>query len=362
MTMSGDPQERAWFRQRLNRDLLGAVSVFGIALGEELGLYASLDEDGPATPAELAQRCGIDERYAREWLEQQAADDILECASPSAEPESRRFALPLAHRDFLADREHLDFMAPLARRILSGMMQSAAVREAFQTGGGVPWDAYGMSLRESHADANRAFFLQVLPEYFEQLPDIHERLLSTRRPARVGEVGSGMGWAAIGLALAYPQVTVDGYDVDVPSVERARAHAHQAEVADRVRFHVEDGAEAGGQYDLVLALDCLHHLPQPVAVLAAMRALMAPGAACLVMDGNVREEFAPPAGEVERLTYGLSLLVCLPDGLAHVPSTGTGAVMRPSLLTGYAEQAGFSRVEVLAHLDHELFRFYRLHP
>ena len=43
-----------------------------VELGRELGLYTVL-RDGPQTPGTLAKAAGIDERYAREWLEQQAA-------------------------------------------------------------------------------------------------------------------------------------------------------------------------------------------------------------------------------------------------------------------------------------------------
>lgn len=352
---------RGAFRERLLRDLLGALSVYGVAIGEALGLYAALDEDGPMTPAELAKRTAIAERYAREWLEQQAADGMLTVVTPSDNLAGQRYELPESHRDFLADREHVDFLAPLARLIAAGTAQAPAVAEAFRTGGGVPWDAFGPDMREAKGDANRAFFLEALPELLARLPDVHERLMSATRPARLGEVGSGMGWAAIGLAIAYPHVTVDGYDLDVPSVERARLHAHQAGVAERVRFHLEDGAEAGGQYDVVLALDCIHQMPQPVAVLAAMRAMMAPGAACIIMGAQVGDHFAAPADDLERMTYGYSLLVCLPDSLSHTPSVATGAVMRAPALRQYAEQAGFSRVEVLDQLDDTSFRFYRLH-
>ena len=45
--------------------------------------------------------------------------------------------------------------------------------------------------------------------------------------------------------------------------------------------------------------------------------------------------------------YGFSTLVCLPDGMSHPGSVGTGTVMRPSVLEGYAREAGFSDVEIL---------------
>jgi hypothetical protein len=48
--------------------------------------------------------------------------------------------------------------------------------------------------------------------------------------------------------------------------------------------------------------------------------------------------------------------------MSHQPSAGTGTVIRPSILRGYAEQAGFSSVEVLPIEDFSFFRFYRLDP
>ena len=46
------------------------------------------------TAGELAERAGIDERYAREWLEQQAATDLLDVEDPTASREARRFSPP----------------------------------------------------------------------------------------------------------------------------------------------------------------------------------------------------------------------------------------------------------------------------
>jgi hypothetical protein len=53
------------------------------------------------------------------------------------------------------------------------------------------------------------------------------------------------------------------------------------------------------------------------------------------------------------------MLICLPDGLSHPHSVGTGTVMRHDTLLGYAREAGFADVEVLP-VEHEMFRFYRL--
>lgn len=85
-----------------------------------------------------------------------------------------------------------------------------------------------------------------------------------------------------------------------------------------------------------------------------------PGGTVLVMDEAVAEEFGAFGDPVERLMYGASLFVCLPDGMSVQPTAATGTVMRPSTVRSYATQAGFASVEVLP-LEHPTFRFYRLH-
>jgi hypothetical protein len=77
------------------------------------------------------------------------------------------------------------------------------------------------------------------------------------------------------------------------------------------------------------------------------------------MDENCAEEFGAVGDLMERLFYGFSITLCLPDGMSHQPSAGTGTVMRPSTLDTYARKAGFARADVLP-LEHDSFRFYDL--
>lgn len=125
----------------------------------------------------------------------------------------------------------------------------------------------------------------------------------------------------------------------------------------------QDAAHAGsqGQCDLVCAFECIHDLSDPVGVLTTMRRLAKPGGRVIVMDERCAEEFGAFGDLMERLFYGFSLTVCLPDGMSHEPSAGTGTVMRPSTLDAYARAAGFVRADVLP-LEHDSFRFYELIP
>ena len=192
------------------------------------------------------------------------------------------------------------------------------------------------------------------------LPDVHRRL-AAGEPLLVADVGCGGGWAAIGLARRWPSATVHAYDVDGPSVELARSNVERAGLADRVTVHQRDiAAELPGQtYDLALAVECIHDMPRPVPVLAAMRQMVGEGGHVLVVDEKVADEFTPPGDEVEQLMYGFSVLICLPDGMSGADSAATGTVIRRSTMQRYAREAGFADAEVLP-VEHDLWRFYAL--
>jgi len=128
-----------------------------------------------------------------------------------------------------------------------------------------------------------------------------------------------------------------------------------------VSFHSGDAARMPeAEYEAVFAFECVHDMPRPVEVLTAVRRALVPGGSVIVMDEAVAESFTAPGDELNRLMYGFSLLVCLPDGMSDQPSAGTGTVMRPNTLRVYAQDAGFADVEVLPIEDFGFWRFYRL--
>jgi len=359
-----DGENTAALVERLLEAALGAVDMVAVYLGDRLGLYRALAESGPYTPAKLASSAGIQERYAREWLEQQAVTGILE-VDDAAKPESeRRYSLPPAHAEALIDLDSMFSITPMARAFVAAIQAAPQLMDAFANGGGVPWSAYGPDMIESQGDFNRPWILSLLgTEYLPSIPDVHERLQSDP-PARVADVACGVGWASIAIARAYPKVRVDGFDPDESSVEIARRLAEEAGVSDRVRFEVRDGAIVGneGPYDLAIVIESIHDMARPVEVLAGIRDGLAPGGTLIVADEKVAESFTAPGDAVERLMYGFSFLVCLPAGLSEQDSVGTGTVMRPDTFRRYADQAGFKEVEILDQVEHDFLRFYRLTP
>lgn len=348
---------------RLFEAVLGTMDLLNIYLGDRLGLYRALAESGPATPAELAGRTATHERYIREWLEQQAVTGVLTVDDVSADASARRYTLPAGHDEALLDRDSLNYLAYVGRFgvALGGAMPHLV--EAFKTGGGVSWAAFGADAREAQAEQNRPIFLHLLgKEWLPSVPDVHARL-NADPPARVADIACGGGWSSIAIAEAYPHARVDGFDLDKPSIALATSNANERGVADRVTFQVRDVADPqlAGEYDLVVGFEMLHDLAQPVEALQTMRGMLAAGGAVIIMDERVAEQFTAPGDPMERLFYGFSTLCCLPAGMADTPSAATGTVMRPATLERYAREAGFTSVEILP-IEHDLFRFYRLTP
>ena len=338
--------------ERLFNATLGAFDLFAVYVGDRLGLYRALASCGPLTAAELALTAGIAERYAREWLEQQAVTGILDA-------EDDRFSLPPGHDEALIDEASLAYAAPFARFAAAVARPLPSLVEAFRTGEGIPYADYGEDLCGAQASFTRPLFEQLLgSEWLPSIADVDARLLAAP-PARVLDLACGGGHSSIAMARAYPRVRVDGLDVDEASIALARRNLAGSGVEDRVRFVLGDAASATGRYDLVTVFEALHDMSDPVGVLAAARRALAPGGSVLVADERVADSFTAPGDDVERLYYGFSLTHCLPVGLVDAPAVGTGAVMRADTVREYAVEAGFADVEVLP-IDNDFWRFYRL--
>lgn len=341
---------------------LAAFEAATISIGRQTGLYDALAAKGPADAATIGAATGVDVRYAREWLEQQAAAGLIE-NDGAADAAVRTFSLSEAAQACLLDPDSLASTGPLFDFLPALGTLLPAIVTAFRTGAGVAYADY--AVHDAQGDFNRPAFLHLLAT--EWLPAIDGLTARLSVPgARVAEFGCGEGWAAIAIARAFPTVHVDGFDLDDASVAAARKHAADAGVADRVHFEIADVTDPSALgttgCDLVCAFEMIHDLAHPVEALANMGRIAGPGATVLVVDENVGEEFAAPTeNPVERLFYAASVLHCLPVGRSEDNSEATGTVMRPSTFRGYAGRAGFAGVEILP-IEHDLFRFYRLVP
>jgi ubiquinone/menaquinone biosynthesis C-methylase UbiE len=360
MTTSTDVDAREVLAGRLVDGLTGAMETFWVYLGVELGLYRALNDLGEATEAEVADHAGVNPRYAREWLEQQAVAGYLACDDPSLPAAQRRYRLPDGHAEVLVDADSPWYVAPLALTLAGAARVLPQLVQAYRGGGGVPYADYGREMREGIAAANRPMFLHELASsWLPAMPDLDRRLGSA--PAQVLDLGCGLGASSVALARAYPRATILGVDLDIASVAQAQAAAAEAGVADRVTFVVGDATRLASEatFDLVTIFEALHDMSDPVGALRAARERLAEEGSVLVADERVADTFTAPGDATERLMYGWSILHCLPASLAEDPVQANGTVLRAPTLARWATEAGFTDIEVLA-IHNPFWRFYRL--
>src|SRR4029079_10292433 len=189
--------------------------------------------------------------------------------------------------------------------------------------------AFGLfDLHDVQAAFTRPVFVNHLTQnWLPALSDVQEQL-DAGTPVRIAEIGCGEGLASITIARAYPNAEIDGYDLDDASIVVAPQAAADAGVADRARFEVRDAADPAisGDYDLVMAIEMLHDVPDPVGILRTMRRLAGGQGAVLVVDERTEDACTVPTNEMERFFYAFSTLHCLAVSMQD-DGAGTGTVI-----------------------------------
>lgn len=347
--------------ERLFNATIQTLELFGVYLGRTLGLYRALHRSGPLSPRQLAKTADIAERYAQEWLEQQAVAGFLTVDQdlPGSSPEDRVYRLPAEYVGVLVNDDDPSHVAPFAHMIVGIAGALPEVVTAYRTGGGVSYERFGPDFRHGQSGINRPAFLHDLTHHWlPAVPGLISRLQS--RPGfRIADVGCGGGWAAIGLAQAFPQADVSGYDLDEASIHDAIRNARDKKAS--VRFSTRDAGQmaAEGPFDLVLLLETLHDMSRPREVLSALHQALAEDGSIVIADERVEETFVAPGGEIERMMYGWSISHCLPVSMAEQPSAAIGTAIRPGIVHQLAADAGFASCTTLP-IENQLFRFYEL--
>ncbi len=338
---------------------VAALELTTVYLGQQLGLYQVLADHGPVTAARLAELAGIDARYAREWLQAQALTGYVTADQPDLE--RARFTLVPGGREVFVDVLSPTYLAPLAQAVAATTRVLPDLVEAYRTGAGLPYGAYGPDAVDAQGALNRpAFAHELVSAWIPAMPSVAERL--AHGDTRVADIGCGVGWSTIALAEGYPDLRIDGFDSDPASIERARHNAAEHKVADRVTFELADMGEASrpGTYDVEFMFECLHDLSHPDQVLRIAKANLKPDGELVVMDERTDETAIMPSDDpVQRFFGAVSAVWCLPQGRTTPDAHPIGTVIRPDDLREAATDAGFGSIEI-APVDHPVFRFYRL--
>jgi 2-polyprenyl-3-methyl-5-hydroxy-6-metoxy-1,4-benzoquinol methylase len=314
-----------------------AVTVMS-SIGDRLGLFKSLAQQGPATSEELAERVHVNERYAREWLSAMASAGYLEY-----DPATRRFTLPPEHVPVLAQEGGPVFFGGVQEEMIGLAGPINQLMQAFRTGGGVLMEAYDPSAWEGIARFTSGWFENLLgPVWLPAMPEVRAKL---ERGALVADVGCGQGKALIKLAQTYPQSRYVGYDNFAPFIQQATANAQAAGVTDRVRFeHLDVSAGLPEQYDVITTFDVVHDAVNPRGLLRAIRNALQPGGRYVCLEINSSDKLEENIGLLGAFFYSCSVLYCMTTSLAG-HGEGLGTVGLPeSKMRELCAEAGFSNV------------------
>ena len=312
-------------------DLGAAMSAVLVSIGDELGFYKALAKDA-LTPAELAKRTDTNERYVREWLNNQAAGGYV-----SFDPANGKYRLSEEQALCLADPGGpVDLPgAYLIVRDLFAVRERAM--ENFRTGKGMEWGEHNACLFHGTERFFRAGYnAHLLGEWIPALDGVVEKL---KRGAKVADVGCGYGASTILLAKAFPKSEFVGYDYHPASVTAARERAKDASNA---RFEVADATGyKEREFDLIAFFDCLHDMADPQGAAKHARQALKPDGTCMLVEpfaGDRAEENFNPVG---RIYYGASSLICVPVSLAkNGPALGAQAGEK-KIREIMVEKAGF---------------------
>lgn len=349
-------QEKAdAFAGRVGTDTTGLLVTVLSSIGDRLGLFKSLARDGPATSVELAERTHLNERYTREWLSAMTCAGYLEY-----EPSNHHFVLPAEHVPVLADEGGESFYGGVQEEMLGFAGPTNQLMEAFRNGGGLSMDSYDPSTWEGQARYAVSWFEHLLvPVWLPLMPAVSAKL---EGGALVADVGCGGAGAMIKLAQTYPRSRFCGYDNFPPALQRAKANARAAGVADRVSFEQMDVSEGMTEkYDIITTFDVVHDTVSPRRLLQAIYDGLRPDGRYVCVEVNSSEKLEQNIGAQGAFLYSCSVLFCLPASLSnHGEGLGT-AGLPEAKMRQLCQETGFTVIRRVP-MDDAFNALYEIAP
>jgi SAM-dependent methyltransferase len=328
------------FAGKLMEDLGAGLRAPLSYIGDRLGIFKAMAASGPVTAGELAQKTGLHARYIRAWLEAMTAAEYI-----TYTPSDKKFLLPPEHAAVLADEESPFFMGGGLQGLLPAAMITPKVQAAFRTGRGVAYEDYMPDFFESMSRWSAPGFKhRLVQKWIPTMPEVERRL---REGGTAADVGCGQGLASIVMAKAFPKSRFWGYDPYAPVIERARADARAAGLADRVTFEVVDGARLPSRnFDLITTFDVLHDSVDPEAIVRSARMALAQNGTYLASEPSLSPKLEENINAMGRMFYAASLLYCMSVSLGQ-GGPGIGSDVNQDMVRRWGEAAGFSRIREL---------------
>jgi SAM-dependent methyltransferase len=330
------------FVGKVIEQISGTMTTLLGAVGDRLGLFKNLAEQGPATSAELASRTNLNERYLREWLGGMATAGYL-----NYDGTKKRFTLPSEHAAVLAQENGPFFVGGMYQMLPAFTGVFDQVLTAFRSGGGISQSQYNEMMWDGLERFTCTWFENLLlQQWIPALPDVKAYL---ERGCDLADVGCGRSRYV-------------GYDNFGPTVARATANAREAGVSDRVRFEERDVSKGlPAQFDVITTFDVVHDAVDPLHLLQSIRSALRPGGVYVCLDVNCSDKLEENANPLGAMFHGVSVFYCMTTSLAN-NGAGLGTLgFHEAKVRELCTKAGFSSVRRVP-LDNPFNNLYEAKP
>jgi SAM-dependent methyltransferase len=318
-------------------DMGAAMNGALVAIGGKLGIWQAMAGAGPLTPAEIAERSGVGERYVREWASAQAASGYL-----AYDADAETFTLEPEVAMAFADEDSPVYLLGGYSLIGSVYKDRDKLAERFRTGEGFGWHEHDPELFSGVEQFFRpGYRAHLVAEWIPALDGVVEKL---ERGGKVADIGCGHGISTMLMAKAYPESAIHGYDYHDASIARAQEIAVAEGVDSNTEFGVAAAKDYPGEgYDLVTFFDCLHDMGDPVGAMKHVRETIDEDGTVMLVEPFAGDSLGDNLNPVGRMYYAASTTICTPSSLDQEVGLALGAQAGEDRLRAVAEEAGFSR-------------------
>jgi hypothetical protein len=160
------------FSEKVFASMAGAMTAGMAYVGVKTGLFSAMAGAGSMSAAGIVEKTGLQARYVEEWLKGMTTAGYLE-----HDPATDHYALPEELAYLLASGGTDHFMGGLFLVVPVQLRAAPQVADAFRTGGGVPFEAYGPDLVEAIDLMSAGIYEQRFASHrLGKMPDVVKRL------------------------------------------------------------------------------------------------------------------------------------------------------------------------------------------
>ncbi|MBV1789813.1 methyltransferase domain-containing protein [Marinobacterium sp. D7] len=333
-----DEQRANEFAERIAGTLdAGAVAVM-LSIGHRTGLLDRMAGMPPATSAEIADACDLNERYVREWLASMVTGGIVEYR-----PQGKAYQLPAEHAASITRQGSLGNLAVYSQHIaLLGAVQDQILAR-FESGEGTRYGDYPCFHEIMAEDSGMTVLSQLFDTLLPLVEGLGERL---EQGIDVLDAGCGRGRALTAMARRYPRSRFVGYDLCAEAIEYAN-RVVEREGLDNIRFEVRDLTDFDDRdcFDLITSFDAVHDQKDPGTLIGSYFRALRPGGHYLMQDiggsAYLENNLEFPLAS---MLYAVSCCHCMPISLGQ-GGKGLGTMWGWETAEAMLIDAGFNSVE-----------------